>query len=1834
MNSKSVKKSMAKKSVAVAMAVALGLSTASSLGFAPLLSNNSDFSVKAAAGDEYYDAGRFNYNCDTNKGTSFASIITDPAVINGTTITITGGGNTTVNFTLESADSEFEAKSNSTNDYAPFAYIAKGVERTDANGDIVIDWSIKAWPDGQNIEASDMPTTVDAAEAAWEGTGASATGDNLLYEKAAPTWKYYSWTDGELDPNHRGPIGDHKNWLKISTDPFHGGPNAPSVYGRVDAYDVRTSSSTHWIDSANPEANAQRIWGSTYVYTGNDTRPFDDIVYDNTRETVVNTVTQLHTDYPTFDVMAWISDFWYDNSVKRILESNPASTDISAIRLDGIDIDVFMEPNTVPDHGYMAESLGNTKLCASELVKGSEQLTFNRPSGEITVAHITNGCTTLAASGPRNYTFGNRTIKYKEALGNTALNNFSDTACKFDIQNYCAIAATTAPVGESVDIANTRAQFDYWADARYSIAYGYSRAIGAASSLPIDLPTVLVPEIANTVATGENGSKIVDYSTTAKITDRVTYEGLEAGKTYQMRSVLMDKATDTAITTSATTSFIPTAANGFVDVELTFDSTAYAGKSIVVYETIIRDGADLCWHKDISDADQTVTIADAPVVPVPAITSTVATAEDGTKTVPCAANAKIIDRVNYADLTAGTVYTMTTSVVDKATGNAVVADMNSTFTATAATGYVDVTITLDTTALENKNLVIYETISLNGVMVCEHKNINDAQQTVGIGTAPVVPVPAITSTVATNSADNGKTVPCSAFAKIIDRVNYVNLEAGKTYTVKTSVVEKTTGAEVTSTQTILNPTAADGYIDIEIPLDTLAYEGKHLVVYETILRDGTIVCEHKDINDAQQTVGVGNAPVVPVPAITSTVATAEDGTKTVPCAANAKIIDRVNYADLTAGTAYTLTTSVVDKATGNVVFAGTPSAFIAPAAAGYIDVTITLDTTALEGKNLVVYEEISLNGVAVCSHKDINDAQQTVGVGTAPVVPTAEITSTVATNPDNGSKTIAWASNAKIVDRVNYKGLEAGKMYVVTTSVMDKATGNAVVNGLTSFFTASAAEGYVDVTITLDTLALADKELVVYETISRDSVDLCSHKDINDAGQTVKVDQEVITLEPTIIKTVATNDVDGAKNIACSETSKIVDRIYYDNLEDGKTYTVTSTVVEKTTGKAVVSNATSTFKASSATGYVDVTITANTKDYAEKSLVVYETISLDGVVLCEHKDIDDAYQTVIVDKLNVPKVPTITQTLATNATGVDNIENNYTWGVGYNKTVPNTKNAIINDRVYYSYLEDGVTYKVTATMYDAVTGVVLSDIKPVSVTFVANSLRGYIDVQIPLDATKYAGKSLVVFESITTLSKDGSSLKEVEVCNHRDLNDVDQTVYVSTKTEIPTTGTIVKTVAAGSTTNSHALAYSKSAQINDTIYYKDLVDGQIYTVVSSVVDYATGTLVVNGQSSSFIADSTKGYTVANIVLDSTLYANRALVVYETIYLNNVEICSHKDINDVNQTVLVDKKPADDKPSNPDDKPVTPDTPVIVVPGSASCDSVAVDSINNTHTMSFSVNAEIRNRINYKGLEDGVLYTATSTVYDKATGSVVLNPVSKSFTADSKKGYVENYIPVDTTIYEGRTFVVFTSISRDGSEVCSHKEINDENATVRVAKIGTVLTADNMTSKTIPVSKNVTIVDLVRYEGLTPGETYKITGHILCKESSSGKDFSNSDLIIAGDEGSLVTNGAKVIATQVVEFTPSTANGTVNVTFNVNTVGLSGQHLVAFEFIADKPSDAIVGEHKDINDANQTVVIKTSSNVYTGGEDMTVAFAIGSGVCVLAAIAVAVVMVIRKRKLNK
>ena len=243
-----------------------------------------------------------------------------------------------------------------------------------------------------------------------------------------------------------------------------------------------------------------------------------------------------------------------------------------------------------------------------------------------------------------------------------------------------------------------------------------------------------IPEIKTNAAV--DGEKEICATEVFTLTDTVSYSHLIPGKEYVLKGALMDKNTGKAFTengeaVTAETVFTPETPNGTVTVSFTFDSRLIKeNTSLVVFETLYKDGKELAVHTDINDNGQTVKVK------VPEI-GTKATV-DGKKEVTASGKVKIEDIVSYKNLTPGKEYAVKGVLMKKATGEPLLADgkeirSSFTFKPDKPDGEINITFVFDASGLKTATeIVVFETLYRDGTEIAVHADLKDEGQTVKI----------------------------------------------------------------------------------------------------------------------------------------------------------------------------------------------------------------------------------------------------------------------------------------------------------------------------------------------------------------------------------------------------------------------------------------------------------------------------------------------------------------------------------------------------------------------------------------------------------------------------------------------------------------------------------------------------------------------------------------------------------------------------------------------------------------------------------------------------------------------------------------------------------------------------------------------------------------------------------------------------------------------------------------------------------------------------------------------------------------------------------------------
>ena len=391
---------------------------------------------------------------------------------------------------------------------------------------------------------------------------------------------------------------------------------------------------------------------------------------------------------------------------------------------------------------------------------------------------------------------------------------------------------------------------------------------------------------------------------------------------------------------------------------------------------------------------------------------------------------------------------------------------------------------------------------------------------------------------------------------------------------------------------------------------------------------------------------------------------------------------------------------------------------------------------------------------------------------------------TTATDKVTGEKSIVAGKNVTIVDTVTLDGLTKGTKYQLKGWQMVKSEnaqllidGQPVESNYT--FTAKKSEMEVEVSYTFNASALGGKDLVTFEELydlsnPDEPVKVAEHKDIEDEGQTVTIEERVIE-----IHTNAVDKATGEKMIVAGKEVTVIDTVTLDGLEKGTTYQLKGWQMVKSEnaqlligGEPVESDYTFTAKDSSME--VQIAFTFNASELAGKDLVTFEELydlsnPDEPTKVAEHKDIEDEGQTVTITE----RIITM-HTIATDkATG--------------EKTIEVDDKVTIVDTVTLDGLEKGVKYTLKGwEMVKSENAELLVNGKRVEndLTFTAEDSKMEVQIEFIFNASELGGKELVTFEELYDVTNPDNPIK---VAEHKDIKDEGQTVTIKEKPESPTT---------------------------------------------------------------------------------------------------------------------------------------------------------------------------------------------------------------------------------------------------------------------------------------------------------------------------------------------------------------------------------------------------------------------------------------------------------------
>lgn len=256
--------------------------------------------------------------------------------------------------------------------------------------------------------------------------------------------------------------------------------------------------------------------------------------------------------------------------------------------------------------------------------------------------------------------------------------------------------------------------------------------------------------------------------------------------------------------------------------------------------------------------------------------------------------------------------------------------------------------------------------------------------TVDLGTLvnEYIPVPQI-GTRATEKNTNLQAAFADKETTIMDEVDYMNLTAGKQYTIKGILMDKLTkkpltinGKQVTAEQTF-QAEKEYGVISLEFTFDSSSMKGKEVVVFEHLYLDGKVVASHADLTNRLQTIRFVN------PSISTNAMNKASGKHTGIIGQNTTVVDEIIYNNVIPNREYTVKGILMDTETGKPLSINgkqitSEKTFIAKEAKGHKNLEFTFDSSSLYNKGVTVFEYMYCGDTLIASHADIEDENQTV----------------------------------------------------------------------------------------------------------------------------------------------------------------------------------------------------------------------------------------------------------------------------------------------------------------------------------------------------------------------------------------------------------------------------------------------------------------------------------------------------------------------------------------------------------------------------------------------------------------------------------------------------------------------------------------------------------------------------------------------------------------------------------------------------------------------------------------------------------------------------------------
>lgn len=364
-----------------------------------------------------------------------------------------------------------------------------------------------------------------------------------------------------------------------------------------------------------------------------------------------------------------------------------------------------------------------------------------------------------------------------------------------------------------------------------------------------------------------------------------------------------------------------------------------------------------------------------------------------------------------------------------------------------------------------------------------------------------------------------------------------------------------------------------------------------------------------------------------------------------------------------------------------------------------------------------------------------------------------------------------------------------------------------------------------------------------------------------------------------------------------------------------------------------------------------------------------------------------------------------------------------TFDTGAKESLPNEE-VTVNDKFELKKLRKDFPYELRTKLVekDNISNVIAEE----SHEFFTSDYSQEVDLKYTFNAKELEGKRLVVLAELHRLNRKGNTLVAV----HKDINNVDETVVFPK----------INTTATDKKDGGKDLFAGEKQTVKDKVSYFNLIIGRVYKVMGRLVDAETGEPILdNGKEvtaeKEFTAKESNGFVELEFTFDASALAGKTVVLFEEMYQDKIKIATHTDITDKEQSIYIPKITTKLTGKDSDKK-------------------------------KFHVREKIRltDTMQYENFVKGSVYYAKGEVINDKTGKVIKRSEG-NFIADEKNGEASLDFTINAKGLEGARLVCFEEIytvDENGNPdklIAVHKDINDENQSVRIYNIGKITISD-------------------------------------------------------------------------------------------------------------------------------------------------------------------------------